>query len=425
MRYNSFEVNYLISLISSTLNKRIPQNPVRYMDWRELFYLAEYHDISNIAYYALIGLFGQVPEIWRTRFAKIFRKWVTVNRIQEKEILLLKAALEDEAIDYMFLKDWEMKRYYPQPDMRAVEEIRILIRLSDERTVKHLMRKLGYHHVTEEQEYTRVYYKSARFQIIFYLKLFADNRKISPYFAKVWKKASPAAGYGHRYALGVDDFYIYMMSDICNAYAKGEAEARHILDIHLYLKKNQEQMNRTYIDTELGRLELIKMVKRLEDVGALWLGVYEGDETRQCRDIEEYVWSKGSYGRESSSELLPMIRDMEIWQIIENRKQRINKIIRWFFPKSELMAGRYPVLARAGVLLPLFWLFRLLSMVGFLIKIRYRCIYRFVMLKTHSVMSRNKRSAPSPAALPPEVSIPEPSVTEESPESESQSQKEL
>lgn len=398
MRYNSFEVNYLISLVSSTLNKRIPPNPIRFTQWRDLFYLAEYHNITNVAYYSLIGVYDQIPEVWKNRFAKIFRKWVTISSIQEKEISTLREALEDSAIDYLILMDWEMKKYYPQPDMRAVDDIGILIRPGRERDVKHLMSRLEYHHEAEDEDGTMVYHKSTRFRVIFYQKLFTDNRKLSPYYAKIWKKLKSAVGYGTRYALGVDDFYIYMMVNICNAYAKGETDARHILDIFQYLKKNKDEMNRAYIDMELGKLELAKMTKCLEDVGALWIGVYEGDETRQCRDVEEYIWSKGAYGRETSRQLLPMIDEMEIWQIRDKRKKKIVKRFRWFFPKVEQMRGRYPMVARVKALLPVFWIVRLVNLLGFLIKIRYGCVRRFLTLKIHEKLMHGRDAVIAPLA---------------------------
>lgn len=391
MRYNSFEVNYLISLISSTLNKRVAPYPARFTQWRDLYYLAEYHDISNIAYYALIGVYDHVPEVWRNRFAKIFRKWVTISNIQEKELSVLKDALEDESIDFMFLKEWEIKKYYPQWDIRAVEDVEILIRPGGERDVKWLMNKLGYHREDEDENGTLVYHKSVRFRIIFRQKIFSDNRKIYSYFEKTWKRARSAVGFGTRYALGVDDFYIYMIADTCDTYARGDVDARHILDIFLYLKKNREQMNQTYIDTELGKLEFAKMAKCLEDVGALWLGVYEGDAVRQCRDVEEYIWSKGAYGRETSCQLLPMIQDMEVWQIHDARKKRMLKILHWFFPKVEQMKGRYPILRRSKALLPLFWIIRLLTMAGFLIKIRCGRLYRLIMLKLNKRRLRRKK----------------------------------
>lgn len=396
MRYNSFEVNYLISLISSTLNKRIPPNPIRFTQWRDLFYLAEYHNITNIAYYSLIGVYDQIPEVWKNRFAKVFRKWVTISSIQEKEISALREALEDEAIDYMILMDWEMKRYYPQSDVRAVDDIGILIRTGHGRDVKRLMSRLEYHHETGDENGTMVYHKSTRFQVVFYQKLFTDNRRLSPYYSKIWKKLKSAVGYGSRYALGVDDFYIYMMTNICNTYAKGETDARHILDIFQYIKKNKDEMNRTYIDMELGKLELAKMAKCLENVGALWIGVYEGDETRQCRDVEEYIWSKGAYGRETSRQLLPMIDEMEIWQIRDRRKKKMTKTLRWFFPKAEQMRGRYPVVARAKALLPVFWMARLISLLGFLIKIRYGAVRRFLTLKLHEMMMHGRDTVIEP-----------------------------
>lgn len=391
MAYRSMETNYLISLLSSVMNKRMPSSPVRAIEWRSLFYLAEYHDITNFIYYALIGVSDGVPDIWKERFSKIFRKWVSANGEQVKEVASLLDGLDAYNIDYMVLEDWLMKDYYPQPDMRAVEDIMILVKPGNEKKIKTLMRELGYHREMSEETEVFSFFKTIRCRILFYTELFSRNRKLRPYFSKIWQHAQLIPGCQCRYSLNIDDFYIYLQSAICDAYANSEVDVRDIIDIHLYLRKYREDLNWPYIETTLTKLELINMARCLEAVGDLWFGVYEGDGVRECRDVEEYIWSKGDYGRKTSETLLPLMLDMEIWKIKDARKERICKFIRWWFPKTDYIQGLYPKVEKNQYLLPFFWILRLLHLASTSIWMRFIRIRRTLSLKLNQKLEKRRK----------------------------------
>ncbi|MEG2350108.1 MAG: nucleotidyltransferase family protein [Hungatella sp.] len=400
MRYRNFEATYMISLLSATLNQRIPQTSTGTLDWRELFYLAEYHDVTNLAFYTIMGLPDSVPQIWKDRFSKIFRKWVTINTVQEKEVRLFTDAMEEEKISFLVMKDWMMKRYYLQADMRAVDCIAFLIKPKDEEATKELMYELGYRCEGIDSYGTMHYDKVNGCRITIYQKLFVENAKIYAYFAKIWRRAQPIGGYSSRHALGIDDFYIYLIADTCEAYACGEVDIRYIMDIHLYLKKHKATLNRVYIDTELGGLELLKLARYLEEVGDLWFGVYEGVEPRICKDVEEYILTKGCYGRETSIMLCPMIQDREIWKIRAARRERIYHCLRWCFPPAAQMKVQFSVLNKISWLLPLFWMVRLLQLFYLKVKLKLTGVSRRITLKTHALSCKLKAKDLSDAEKP-------------------------
>lgn len=384
MKYRNLEASYLISLLSSIFSQRTPPSPSKAMDWRELFYLAEYHDITNIACYALIGLYDEVPENWKERFYKVFRKRVSVSGAQEKEAKTVLGALNEAHIDHILLRSWQLREFYPQMDMRVTDDLEILISHEQEESIKRLMEQLEYYYGGGDDYGSMIYYRGDNLRIVFHQRLFAANHKLQPYFGKVWKQVKLVEGSFSQCTLSVDDFYIYLLASVCDAFAKAEADARDIIDIHLYLKRYKAFLNRTYIETVLGQLELNKLSKYLEELSDLWFGVYEGEEPRICKDLEEYIWSKGAYGRDTAVKLLPMILDMEIWRIKDARKLRIKRKVQWLFPKASYMKTSFPIVEKAPILLPLFWILRLLRMGYFSIKIRVVGIYRVLALRFHN-----------------------------------------
>lgn len=375
MIYGNYETNYMISLLASTLNQRKPATAARATNWRELYYLGEYHRITNIAFYSLLGVWEEVPQIWEKHFSKSFRKWVSIHTLQQREANIVMNALENDKIKHMMLNDWVIKEYYPQSDMRIVEDIKILIPPKKEKEIRRLMLELGYHFEGQEEANTLAFYKTIHCRVIFYEELFPKNRKFNPYFSKIWNKVILEDGKEHEYRLGEEDFYILLTAQICNAYAKCEVDVRAILDIHLYLKNTKKLLDWTYIDMALSGLEIYQLSKYLEEVGELWLGTYEEKESQICISVEAYLWSKGVYGRKISTELLPLISDMEKWRLQDERRARIKETIDWWLPPLEHMKGMYPSLYNVPVLLPFCWGSRLIRKLYFAVKVRGIHIY--------------------------------------------------
>lgn len=383
MRYRNIEVNCLMNLLSSTINQRIAPAPVRAVDWRELYYIAEFHRITNISYYSVLGVSENVPDVWVGRFAKIFKKWTSIDTSQQKDTAAVLDALEEYKIEYMVMKDWMMKRYYPQPEMRAVENIGILIKPKQEKAIHRMMQDLGYRREGEDEDGIMSFYRDVNFSFVFSEQLFPHNPKFASYYRKLWKRLQSAVGYGYRRAFSLEDEFIYYMADTCDLYARGEADARHVVDLYLYLKKYKSKLDWSYIDLEFAKLEIGKIAKCLIDVGDMWLGVYEGDKAGDSRDVEEYIWTKGAYGKETSARIMPMILDMELWQIREVKKKRRLRILRWFFPKASHMENRFPSIRKLKFLLPFFWVIRWFTLIWFFGKLQLIKIHRNLSRKAN------------------------------------------
>lgn len=390
MRYKSFEANYLLSLLSAILRQGIPPTPVRGTNWREFFFLGEYHDVASTSYYALIGLYEEIPQAWRERFSKGFRKCVTVNTYQMKEVSQVLKALESKHINCMIMPDWIMKGYYPQQDMRVVEDIEILIDLTDEKQLKKLMEDLGYRYDGTDLYGNIAFFKTVSCRFIFKNELFGHNKRFRGSFSKIWKKVELRDGHTHLCQPSLEDFYILMICNICDRYARETIDIRDLMDIYLFLHMHDKEMNWTYIDTYLTSLDIGQFSKYLEKVSDVWFdkNTKLDDDVKTCRDIEDYILSKGSYGREESIRLLSLITDMEIWQIRDKRKEQIKNTVQWFFPDFRYMEGIFPLLEKIPVLLLFFWIIRLFRLLFFSIKIRTIKISRAVFFAVDKRIER-------------------------------------
>ena len=120
---------YIISLFAAAINNTAPKLPPDDVDWRKLYMFADKNGIAGTLYYSIIKL----PKECRPDkavfdlFEKSMRIALGIESIQHFEISALMDSLEFHKIEYMPLKGWLMKNYYPYPNMRTMCDVDILV----------------------------------------------------------------------------------------------------------------------------------------------------------------------------------------------------------------------------------------------------------------------------------------------------------
>ena len=113
--------------------------------------------------------------------------------------------------------------------------------------------------------------------------------------------------------------------------------------------------------------------------------------------MESYILTKGSEGREISSQFLPLIKTVADCYARDRRAEKLNKIIKWTFPDRRYMETIYPSLGNLGYLLPLFWLMRLgryfirAVWLGVKEKIFIKIVGMFPFLKSFGIWMKNRK----------------------------------
>jgi Zn-dependent protease with chaperone function len=87
-------------------------------------------------------------ELMQKYQVQYFRHLVIGDR-QVKAVERLCAAFEEHGIDYMLLKGCNLKAMYPKPEMRAMGDADVLIRLDQYDRIRPVMQSLGYKEVKE------------------------------------------------------------------------------------------------------------------------------------------------------------------------------------------------------------------------------------------------------------------------------------
>ncbi len=346
----SSEAEYLISLLRSILRSEPAPLPdsMRDTDPGLLFSLAEAQGLSSMAYCALHRL--DLPAEGLAQFEKAHRAYVTVGAMQEVEYYRISAAFCSSGIDHMPLKGLFTRTLYPEPLMRYMGDLDILIRSEDSLRIRDVMQGMGYRCdrlLTRDDD---VYSKNG-IVVELHRKLDADGLKNPSYYDEPWRFALPACD--HLFAMKNEDGYLYTVAHAMKHFMYRGTGLKSVLDVYVYL--TGLDMDRAYIREQS---ELMGITKFLECMERLAYETF-GDEpmSDNSSEILRFMLASGSGGSS---------RNMEAMYQNDSgggrRGNRFTHAFRMVFPQRKHMEKRSPVLKKAPYLLPVMHIWRWLQL---------------------------------------------------------------
>lgn len=391
MVYKELEMNYLLSLVKTALNSETAlQETGKSHDWGFLYQMAKRHDVSVMAYYAVLGREEGIAKEWKEKFSERFRKGITYSERQHKDLARVGRLLGEAGIPMLLLPPTGIKCMYPQADMREVKEIFILSKRKEEKKLLDALLEGGLRFEGRDDYGNMTFVTKKNISFVFLFRLFAHNIRLYKPFKKLWEIARQDPDIPSLYYLGPDDQYLLLMSWICDKFVFSRPGIRDVSDVYVFLKNWDKRLNWTYIELKLSEYQMNDFAAELKKLSRVWF-----DNKNELpavdkgyRILEECILSKGLQGLERSSALLPMITELKVWKLKSENRERFRKNVRWFFPELSYMQGAYKVLADMPYLLPICWLRRLGRLIFNRIKLTVKKRYLKLYLKYHRLRER-------------------------------------
>ena len=344
------EYEYIFHLIGSVLKDFQPEEKPEEFDFESLFKIGMKHRIHNIMFYAVEKLKNQPKEDLRKELSDLRDMSIVLELTQIYEYEKFTAQLIENKIRFLPLKGLFMKDWYPQRDMRTMSDIDIVFDPENMEKVHEILVSDGYNARIEEDEDHDLYRKD---KVLFeahhslftsggedFYQLFADpfehTIEISPYchnFDKNW-------------------FFIYLFCHLAKHYSSAGTGIRSIMDIWVYINKYGDQLDFDLIFSELKKAGVDELCKDIISLSKVW---FDGEEmTDKFQEMTNYILDCGVYGT-------------KLHRAYNNAK-KMGKFKFFFFrvtPPLKVMRNEYPVLKKAPVLLPFFWIYRGIGVVLF------------------------------------------------------------
>lgn len=320
------------------------------LDYHKLDKLAAEHGIVVLIYYGLIsaGLDPDSPE-GINLFVKACQ-YISVAEIQDEALGALLNEFKAHNIDHMPLKGAVLRNIYPEASMRTMSDIDILIKVEQYDRIKPVMQALGY---TEECESDHEFiWKKGSVCVELHKRLIPSyNKDYYAYFGDGWDKALPK-GDG-LFSFSDEDELVYLLTHFAKHYRDGGIGIKHIADIKLFLDKKPE-LDKEYLEEQLRQLSLWEFYNNILDTIGVW---FDGKQpTDVTKLITDTIFSSGAYGTAQAHSLSGALKSRKSGE----SKSRIKRVFNTVFLPYANMCLLFPSLKKCPVLLPFFWIWRII-----------------------------------------------------------------
>lgn len=341
--------NWLLSIIKDTILCSNNETSIDGEIWCEILQEAKRQDIVGV----LGTLIGGAPEPVRQEIVKHNAFSVMRHFTFESEIEKIRKVFDSRKIPFMLLKGNVVKKFYPDPEMRSMGDIDILIHLKDEEVVREIMTTLGYVIKVARSDEV-VYFKKPFVTVEIHTQMVSDSHtKINEYYGDGWKFARLKTDCEFEYELKREDFFVFQIAHYAKHYATSGAGIRSVIDIWILLREWGKELDFEYINEQLAVLGLDRFGTNILKLVHMWFE--DGERTQTLTDMENYIFGSGVHGSS-----MQRVANKEV----RAKSRVIYKIKKYFkavFLNRQAMEGFYPGLKKRPWLLPYFWMKRLLS----------------------------------------------------------------
>ena len=277
---------------------------------------------------------------------------------QQKLVEQICAAFDRAGVDYMPLKGCNLKGLYPTPELRAMGDADILIRVEQYDRIKSVLPELGFVETLESDH--ELIWRHSDLMLELHKRLIPSyNKDYFRYFGDGWRLAAVANG--TRWAMKREDELVYLFTHFAKHYRDGGIGLRHLADLWVFLRACPE-LDMAGVRRELDKLRLLEFYDNVMNSARAWLGDGEWDERALL--IIERVCGSGAYGTKEDHDVSAVVREAgeSTTTVARARWARALRLV--FLPLAE-MKKKHPILEKLPVLLPVFWVARIFKVLLF------------------------------------------------------------
>ena len=349
--------DYIISLVRALMQEQpVPPIPEGF-SLQELYDFSRSHSIEALIYRALYSLLSHsedpVWKQWENRSNQLLAQ--SIVQLQERDDLI--HTLTAAGIDVMPVKGCWLKERYPDVNDRQMSDLDMLIHPADAAAAERILLQMGYRKEEVSFHHT-TYIKPPYTALELHTALLPDIDEHGGYYENVWEKALPVDGKPRLYRLKPEDEYLYYIVHLNKHMSEGGSGIRSILDNCIYSRCFPD-MDAEYLEKELETLGFLEFAQQVQELSHCWFET--GAAIPEALEpLAQAVCTAGTYGS------LEMRTRNRMERLREKHRNPVMRFFayclpRFFRPLSE-MKRRYPVLEKAPILLPVFWVVRIASM---------------------------------------------------------------
>lgn len=336
---------YFLKLVAASIsNTPIPKLPTD-VNFSLLSKLAYRNAVQSILYLSLRKQQESIPSEIFARLEKSYQAALLRESAQQTELRFLRTAFGEAKIDFVLLKGTHLKSLYPSPEMRFMVDMDILVRKQDLSRAQGIVLSRGFHTEFDNGK-DLVLIKEPFLTIELHRSLFQPDYALYPYFTAVWDRVEVA---GEReFKMPPNDLYVYTLAHLAEHYTTAGSCFRPVMDLFLMEQRWGEQLDFSYIEAQFQSLGIAEFAENIRALGkSMFL---DGEKNDTLLMMENYV----TLGP-------PVQNATAAAEAVYTKESKGKRMLKTAFPSYRHMALRYPILKKLPILLPVFWICRLVQ----------------------------------------------------------------
>lgn len=315
------------------------------VDWSMLCHLSNIHGVGPLVYDGLqrAGVLDRLPDTQRNQLKVQYHHAIFRHTQMEHMKVQLQAALEEAGVKHIFLKGSVLKYSYPVPELRTMCDMDILVHTADFGKIDEVAKKLGGKALGGDGNH-RNYAFGGGVSVEFHPNLLHHATPVGTDINPGWQYAKDNSA-GCAMELTEEGFYLNTVCHLANHFVDGGVGVRFVLDVWVNRHLHKPVPDRTFVEKELTRFDLLDFTQKIEDLSEAWFA--DAEMSPQLEELEDYILTSGSHGTTDRAMLNALSLSPG-----GNRFSALMK--KTFYPRAEL-EDRFPWCKGRPLLLPAAW----------------------------------------------------------------------
>lgn len=310
------------------------------ISWEKLFKLANKHSLLVLTYASLKNNGYLEANHLKKPVYKLMIKATSLD----SDIAFVLEKLRINGIKCVPIKGYNIKKLYPNPDMRFLLDFDCLVKEKDYKKIKKIFLKEGYTYGGKTVKHLEMFSPSGNL-IEFHSRLF--DRFLDDDFTQEILNCENGK-------LTAEQEYIISLAHLASHFVSGGVGVRNIIDLYLQNKKitDREGLNKKLIRYGLMDFE--------QSFNKLTLDLFEGETGSEwSSELMDYVYKSDYLGGQDKKQLF----STAIRYRGDLKKAKRSSFWRKIFPCFSDMVGIYPSLQKCPLLLPIYHVRRFFAIV--------------------------------------------------------------
>lgn len=315
-------------------------------DFNKIMKLAYAHRISGFVAYA--SKYYNIDKQIKAKMETEIFKTAARHTAQEHEIKELSGDFTNAKIEHCFLKGLKISSLYDVPEMRFMLDIDLFINVDNYDQAINIMKNRGYE-VGAADDKDCSLSKKPFLNVDLHKELKYDYDLGYEFYKNVNERLIQIDN-SYEKLMSNEELYVYLLSHTAHHFATAGTGIKSVIDHYYILKNLVPKCDNSILNEYLDKSGLASFNDSFTRLTKYWF--MGGESCKTIKEMSDYIILSGAYGTDVNFYVNSVLR------LTDNKKEYFTERI---FPKYETMCYRYPILKKSKILLPLFWVIRILS----------------------------------------------------------------